>query len=459
MQPTVRPHITLSQLTTRIKYAVNGNPDLQNQWVTAEIVSYSSRGGHIYLDLAEKDRAGNFIAMMRGTIWAAVAQAMKRRYGGERLRAVIKAGSEILVLGSASYHPQYSLSLNIQDIDPDYRKDANQLQAQIIAALTAEGILHANKEVPMPEAPVRLAVISSPSAAGYGDFVNQLLNNPYRLRFQPTLFEATMQGANVSPTIRAALDAIEQRPGDFDCVIIIRGGGATSDLAGFDEIQLARAVALFPLPVIVGIGHERDNTVLDYIANTRVKTPTAAAEFLVARNASVLARVMDLCKTIGSYAAKMVEGERRQLDFYADKVPMLAKTRSEAARARLSELTTALPLLVQGRLDRARALLDTASRAIDSAGRRRLDNAGLQLDNYLATLRRDLQVLLSRETQRLQALSDKVALLSPANILARGYSITRLEGHALRSADDAPPGSVITTTLSSGTLTSIVKDL
>ncbi|MCM1223986.1 MAG: exodeoxyribonuclease VII large subunit [Lachnospiraceae bacterium] len=445
-----RVGISVSTLANRCKQAVGSASDLQGQWVVAELTEVRSSGGHVYVELAEKDESGAIVAKVRGNMWRQVCARMSATYGGEVMRRIMKTGSEVMVYGSMAFSPLYSIAFNITDIDPTYQRDTSQLQAQILAKLTQEGILESNKRLTMCEVPQRIAVISAEGAAGYGDFMNQLLLNPYRLRFYPTLFGATMQGVNVSPTVRAALDAVEQRLDEFDCVVIIRGGGATTDLVGFDELQLARAVALFPLPVIVGIGHERDNTVLDFIAHTRVKTPTAAAEFLITRGANVLARVTDLVKAIGAYAQKMVHGERRQLEFYEDKIPTLARTRAESARSRLNELTAALPLLVQNRLVKANSMLDSAMRAVEAGAQRRLTAENMRLDNAHRVIERDLQVILSREKTRLEALTDKVKLLSPENVLSRGYSITLLNDKAVRSAEDVQEGAELVVKLYNG---------
>lgn len=446
--------ISVSALTERMRRVVAAASELQGVWVVAELTEVRASGGHVYVELAEKDDAGNIVAKLRGNIWRNVCTRMGASYGRQRMLELIKTGSEVLVYGSVNYSPLYSVAFNITDIDPTYVRDTNRLQAQIIATLKAEGILEANKQLSLCEAPQRIAVISAAGAAGYGDFMNQLLRNPYRLRFDTELFSAVMQGASVTTTVRAALDCIEQRADEFDCVVIIRGGGATTDLAGFDEVQLARAVALFPLPIIVGIGHERDNTVLDFIAHTRVKTPTAAAEFLVARNAAILARITDLTKYIASYAQKMVYGEHRQLEFYADKVPTLASNRIRDVRLRLNELTAALPLLVQNRLVKARSGLDNASRAIEGSVQRRITVESVRLETMRKSLERDLQVSLTRAGTLLQSIEDKVRLLSPQNVLRRGYSITTHEGHAVRNADDIKPGARLVTRLEHGTLTS-----
>lgn len=452
-----RKAVSVSQLTGRVRRAINSDPSVQDQWVVAELTEVRGSGGHVYLELAEKDPSGTIIAKIRAYIWANVVRRMKECYGSERMREIMRVGREVLVRGSVGYSPVYSIGFSVTDIDPSYQRDTSRLQAEILATLASEGIAERNKELTLCEAPQRIAVISAAGAAGYGDFRNQLLRNPYRLRFLPELFDATMQGVNVSPTVRKALAEIEARREEFDCVVIIRGGGATTDLAGFDEVELARSVALFPLPVIVGIGHERDKTVLDFIAHTRVKTPTAAAEFLIARNADVLARVLNLSKYIASYGQKMVHGETQRLESYGSMLPSLATMRMDTAKARLGEITAALPLTVRNRLLKARAALETCSRAIDSAAHTRLGTEQMRLANFRAGLERDIQVSLQREQQRLEALQDKVHLLSPDNVLARGYSITLADGKAVRDAAAIVPGTRIVSRLANGELTSITE--
>ena len=452
--PETKTSISVSGLQTRVK-ALLADPQLQSVWVTGELADASVRGGHFYADLVEKDTRGAVVAKVRLNMWRGVLQALRQRHGDAALQ-LLRTGTEVRLRGSVSHHPLYGMAFAATDVDPDYRKDAARRQAEILQALRLEGIADANKALQMPPVCQRIAVISSGTAAGYGDFMKQLMLNPARLRFLPTLFDAVMQGERVSPTVRAALAEIQRRAADFDCVVIIRGGGASTDLLGFDDLDLARAVALCPLPVIVGIGHERDNTVLDYIAHTRVKTPTAAAEYLVSRAAQVLDYALDLSRQIAAYVGSVTGGERRHLDILTDNIPLFARQRAAHARQRLDELTTLIPLTVSGRLERNRRRLDNASAVINSTVATRLTRAATLLDNAERTLRRDLQVITAREHQRLQAQTDRVQLLSPREVLKRGYSITRADGHAIRSAHQAPPGTTLTTTLYDGTVVSNV---
>ena len=254
-------------------------------WVQAELSDVRvNASGHCYVEFVQKSPRGNaLVAKARGNIWANVFQMLKP-YFEEATGQAFAPGIKVLVCVSVSFHELYGYSLTVHDIDPAYTLgDLAQRRREILRQLEEEGVLTLNKELPMPPLPQRVAVISSPTAAGYGDFRHQLEHNPRGYYFQVELFPAVMQGDAVEETVLDALDRINARLAEFDVVVIIRGGGATSDLSGFDTYMLAAACAQFPLPIITGIGHERDDTVLDSVAHTRVKTPTAAAEHLIAR--------------------------------------------------------------------------------------------------------------------------------------------------------------------------------
>lgn len=450
--------ITLIELLQTIGQVVNTAPGLRFRWVVAEISDLRSSGGHVYFQLVQKDANGQPVATMRANMWAGTVRSLSARYH-EKMRQVLANGNEARVLVSANFHEKYGLSLNVSDIDPDYRKDSSQVQAQILAALKREGILEKNKGLEMPWPVQRVAVISAPGAAGYGDFMNQLAQNQCGIVFYTKLFESVMQGEKVSASVRSALTEIESMADLFDCVVIIRGGGATTDLVGFDDLQLARAVAGCMLPVIVGIGHERDNTVLDFIAHTRVKTPTAAAEWLIAQGEQALSRALELAQNIAREASQRLAGDRQQLEYLESMIPVLARNRAGQARARIDKLAEVLPLLVRSRIDKASAQLDRASRAVESAGSARIARASSCLQNFAPILKQAIAHRLSREQQRLAALADKIDLLSPDQILRRGYSITLgPDGRALRNPAEAPAGTPLTTRLAQGTLHSTATD-
>lgn len=361
-------------------------------WVQAELSDVRTNStGHCYLEFIQKDpRSNNLIAKARGTIWANVYRLLKP-YFEESTGQAFVSGIKVLVQVTVSFHELYGYSLTVQDIDPTYTLgDMARRRREILKQLEEEGVLTLNKELEMPVLPQRIAVVSSPTAAGYGDFCHQLKNNSRGFFFHTELFPALMQGDRVEESVLSALDAILNRQEDFDAVVIIRGGGATSDLSGFDTYLLAAACAQFPLPIITGIGHERDDTVLDSVAHTRVKTPTAAAEYLI--------NCMDLA---------------------ADELEVLISQLHESVRSRLTE--------------EHRKLISYRNR-IPSAVVRRVSDAKLALLTTRKDISLAVQTSLSRQRHRLELLQQRLADASPEKILARGYSITLKDGKVVKNA-------------------------
>ena len=384
-------------------------------WVQAELSDVRvNASGHCYVEFVQKSPRGNaLVAKARGTIWANVFQMLKP-YFEEATGQAFAPGIKVLVCVSVSFHELYGYSLTVHDIDPAYTLgDLAQRRREILRQLEEEGVLTLNKELPMPLLPQRVAVISSPTAAGYGDFRHQLEHNPRGYYFQVELFPAVMQGDAVEETVLDALDRINARLAEFDVVVIIRGGGATSDLSGFDTYMLAAACAQFPLPVITGIGHERDDTVLDSVAHTRVKTPTAAAEHLIAR-----------------------------MDEAADRLYTLA--------ARLQQA-------VRGSLVREHRRIDQLRRRIPAVAYRSLSQSRLALATVRKDIRQAVSTLLDRRRHRLELLSQRIADASPEKQLARGYSLTLKDGRAVRDASALHEGDILETRLHQGSVRSVVR--
>lgn len=318
--------ITLREFNNRIKRLLN-NPAVCNCWICADLSDVNVRGGHCYLELLEKDeRTGATVAKMRGIIWANRFAYLRQKFvqvTGQDLRSGLKVMLEV----SVNYHEQYGISLIITDIDPSYTLgDMERLRREILTRLKAEGIIDMNKQLEFPVVPQRIAIVSAAGAAGYGDFMNQLHNNAYGLQFYTCLFPAVMQGKETVPSVTAALDRINRHIDLFDCVVIIRGGGSTSDLNSFDDYNLAAHVAQFPLPVVVGIGHERDVTILDYVACRRVKTPTAAAELLIGCGVEALAHIDELRETIVSIAREYITQAQLQMQYLTSTILSLPAT-------------------------------------------------------------------------------------------------------------------------------------
>lgn len=405
-------------------------------WVTAEISELREVRGHCYMELIQKDERSNTpVARASAKCWQnrwAMVSPYFQRVTGQRLAP----GMKVLLKVYAQFHEAYGFSWIVSDIDPVFTMgDMARRRREIILRLKEEGVFELNKELALPLFACRIAVISAPTAAGYGDFCNQLDGNVFGFRFDVSLFEAVMQGEKVEQSIIAALDRINERADSFDCVVIIRGGGAVSDLSGFDSLALAENIANFPLPVITGIGHERDETVADMVAHTRVKTPTAAAALLIDNLKSVNELLDDMRERVARSVSRRMEAERVRLDRLSERIPMLFS------------------------LVKARRLS-----ALDALSVR----LGIAADSYTATHRHRLDLLSSRipplierrlaaERHRLDLLSQRVSASDPALLLKRGYSITLKEGHIVRDAASLKAGDVIETRLERGSVTSEVK--
>lgn len=427
--------ITLREFNNRIKRLLN-NPAVCNCWIRADLSDVNVRGGHCYLELLEKDeRTGATVAKMRGIIWANRFAYLRQKFlqvTGQELRSGMKVMLEV----SVNYHEQYGISLIITDIDPSYTLgDMERLRREILARLKAEGIIDMNKQLPFPTVPQRIAIVSAAGAAGYGDFMNQLHNNAYGLQFYTCLFPAVMQGKETVASVTAALDRINLHLDLFDCVVIIRGGGSTSDLNSFDDYSLASNVAQFPLPVVVGIGHERDVTILDYVACRRVKTPTAAAELLIGCGVEALAHIDELRETIVNTAREYITEAKRQIQYLSGTIPLIAGNIVERNSARLQHIMQIVPLTAQNRIAQGNERLNFLIKSMSQASAQAI----------------------VREKMRLTALYDKVQILSPQNTLRRGYSLTTVNGHAVTDASQLAPGDNITTHFANGKVVSTVK--
>lgn len=427
--------ITLREFNNRIKRLLN-NPAVCNCWIRADLSDVNVRGGHCYLELLEKDeRTGATVAKMRGIIWANRFAYLRQKFlqvTGQELRSGMKVMLEV----SVNYHEQYGISLIITDIDPSYTLgDMERLRREILARLKAEGIIDMNKQLPFPTVPQRIAIVSAAGAAGYGDFMNQLHNNAYGLQFYTCLFPAVMQGKETVASVTAALDRINLHLDLFDCVVIIRGGGSTSDLNSFDDYSLASNVAQFPLPVVVGIGHERDVTILDYVACRRVKTPTAAAELLIGCGVEALAHIDELRDTIVNTAREYITEAKRQIQYLSGTIPLIAGNIVERNSARLQHIMQIVPLTAQNRIAQGNERLNFLIKSMSQASAQAI----------------------VREKMRLTALYDKVQILSPQNTLRRGYSLTTVNGHVVTDASQLAPGDNITTHFASGKVVSTVK--
>lgn len=413
--------ITLQEFNNRIKRLL-ADPSVMNCWVVAETTDVRINQ-HCYLQLLEKNpKTGATVAKIKAIIWGSQFRFLNARFKQVTGRD-IGNDMKIMVCLSVNYSPQYGLTVVINDINPEFTLgDMERQRQEILNRLTQEGIIGQNKTVPVPPVLQRIAIVSAAGAAGYGDFMKQLTDNKYGVCFYPCLFQATMQGVKTVPTVLAALDKVEQNQHLFDCVVIIRGGGGTEELNSFDNYDLARRVATFPLPVIVGIGHERDITVLDYVAGIRVKTPTAAAEHIILQAANALAHIGDLSNQVVSIARDYIARAKEQLSYYAGNLPIMAQRIIDTNTLRLQNFIQNIPLHVQ----------------------RRIEGENAQLARQKDAIKNAVAQVKMKETMRLEALGDKIELLSPRKVMARGYTLTTCEGKIMTDAVQLEAGKLVT---------------
>ena len=383
-------------------------------WVEAELSECRESRGHCYMELIQKDeQTATPIAQASAKCWANKWLTI-RPYFERTTGQPLHAGMKVLLQVYPQFHEAYGFSWIVNDIDPTYTiGDMARKRQEIIKKLKDEGVFDLQKELQLPLFCQHIAVISSQTAAGYGDFCNQLADNPYGFKFETQLFPAIMQGEGVEQSIIDALERIYNS--DFDCVVIIRGGGATSDMSGFDTLALAENVANFPLPIITGIGHDRDESILDMVSHTRVKTPTAAAALLIDHLKVVLDTLIDSQNRITQYVQQKISIVNYQLSTVQEAIPRLfsiVKTRQEA-----------------------------------------------KIDLFDQRMRTSVDRRLVSEQHRLELIDEKLKALDPTLLLKRGYSITIHNGRAVKDATTLQPGDEIETRLAKGTVKSIIKSV
>lgn len=451
-----RQAMSLFELNSLV-HAVLKHTLADSYWLVAEIGELRvASNGHCYLEFVQKDdQSGSLVAKARGNIWQHNYVLLSRHF--ERMTGQpLSAGMKVLVQVSVSFHELYGYALQVSDIDPTYTLgDLARRRQAIIRQLEEDGVLRLNKELPLPRVIGRVAIISSATAAGYGDFCNQLEQSG--VPFVTRLFPAVMQGDRVESSVIAALDAIAAEAGQWDVVVIIRGGGATTDLGGFDSYLLAANVAQFPLPVLTGIGHERDDTITDMVAHTRFKTPTAVAAFLIENRSGEVTKLADLTHRLLQSAERRLQSERIRLGEVGPRLRLAVLRSLTSPRQALDALTrwyerasTSYTAHQRERLLRIHAQLRLQSHASLMKERQRLGVCASLLEHAPASL-------LEREQKRLAALERGVRLAGPDRILALGFTITLKEGKPVNNADQLKSGDVLTTRFAHGEVLSEVK--
>lgn len=404
----------LSELSELIKSCLEQNLE-QSYWIVAELMDVRvNANGHCYLELVEKDeKSDRLVAKVSGVIWAQRFRMLKILFEEETGQS-FASGMKVLLNVSVNFHALYGFSLVIQDLDPSFTLgEIVRKRNEIVRQLKEDGIFELNKELTMPRLPQRIAVISSETAAGYGDFCTHLREDKGGFAYYIKLFPASMQGAQTESSVIEALNKIYARIHSFDVVVIIRGGGATSDLSWFDSYDLCANCAQFPLPIISGIGHERDESVLDMVANQRVKTPTAAAEFLLQRLYVEDEKIKELRDTLIFLANEQRQREKDRLDHCSNRLPQLARMVTESGmnsqKIWIKQLGTATKLY------------------------------------------------LMKEMHRCDLKQEQLKWLSPERLLKRGYTLTLMDGKIITSPERVHSGDRITTRFSTGEINSIIE--
>lgn len=411
---------------------------VRDYWVEAELSECRESRGHCYMELIQKDEHTNTpVARASAKCWRtqwALLQPYFERTTGQQLHAGMKVRLKV----HAQFHEAFGFSWIVSDIDPTFTLgDMARRRQEIIRQLRAEGVFDLQRELELPLFCQRVAVISAPTAAGYGDFVGQLQDNDNGFQFSVRLFPAVMQGEQVEESIIAALNQIYALNSQYDCVVIIRGGGSTSDLSGFDTLALAENVAQFPLPVITGIGHDRDESVLDMVAHTRVKTPTAAAQLLIAHLTKTLDRIETAQERLAYHVQRAMEVERLRLARLSERIPTLFSLVTTRQQSRIGQLAQRLTAAITQHITReqTRCLMLNKQCAV-AVGRRLVD-----------------------ERHRLELLEQRAASLDPVLMLQRGYSMTLHHGKVVRSVSQLQVGDEVETRLAEGTMRSTVQSV
>lgn len=450
-------YISLSELTQSIQETLL-KANLNNIWVVCEIAELNeTRVGHCYLDLVEKEETGKGLnAKVRGTIWASTYRMLKPFFETATNRR-LSSGLKVLLQCTVNYHPVYGISLNVSDIEPAYTiGEIEQKRRETIEKLIAEGVFNMNKELEIPQPPKRVAIISSKTAAGYQDFTNQIDNNPQGYKIEYKLFEATVQGNQAEESIVSALSSIYKQVECWDVVVLIRGGGSQIDLSCFDSYSVASHIAQFPIPIITGIGHERDMSIADMVSNNRQKTPTAAAEFIISQFALAEARLNDYVSELLGTAEEFVNARKMDLLLLEQKITPNLLQKISVKNVYLNQLRMELVQQVKIALVNKHSILKNKGQMTASKFIRILEAAKHKEESLVSLIKKVPFRYIDKETERIDKLFLKSQFIDPEILLSKGYSITLKEGKRIKCLNQLSKGDNIVTVVSQGTINSKV---
>ena len=430
-----KQHITLSELNSKIGEAISIHLE-STYWIAAEIVELRENySGHCYLSLVEKED-DKIIAQNRASIWQQTYRMVKP-YFESATGQTLTSGIKVLIKVNASYHNVYGLNLTVLDIDPSYTVGELTIRRiQILKMLEQDGVSEMNKELEMPDIPKRIAIISSPTAAGYEDFMNQLEHNDYGYRFSTKLFPAVMQGDGAEASIVKMMTQIFDEIDNFDVVVIIRGGGASTDLACFDNYNIALHLTQFPIPVIVGIGHERDETVLDLVAHTALKTPTAVAAFLI---------------------NQFMQSDA-QIDIIIDRLKTVVNYITIKEKQHLFSINAGLPTIINRAFSNKNISLKNVVFKATNIANKHFTTKKEELKSFWYRTEKQTSNIFNLQHQLLGKMEVIAELSDPKHILKKGYSITLKDGKVIRKNSEIKKGDTITTIAQDGSFVSVVSE-
>ncbi len=413
--PSMAASCTLFELNEFIRRVLSLNLQ-ESLWVRCELSGVKVSRGHYYLELVQKAEGGdNIVAQGQAVIWNGAYRTLQRKPGME-LDALLQEGMEVLMLAKVDFHERYGLKLIVEDFDPAYTIGKLELKRrEILRQLQALNLLVRQKRLELPLVLQNLAVITSETAAGYRDFDEHLKHNPLNYKFKLSIFQAAMQGDRVEPEMLAQFENIRRQADEFDALVIIRGGGAKLDLAAFDSLELGKAIAHFPIPILTGIGHEIDETVLDLVAYSALKTPTAVADFILNHNMQFEAGLMGLSQTIAKLMDETISAEKSRLQQMSQTIFFQSKN------------------LINNELTR----LDFLEKEIPATSSRIFSTQNFQLD----------------------AAETAIELLDPVKVFRRGFSIALKEGKPVRSTEEVQSGDELEIRLYEGSILTSVKEI
>lgn len=452
--------LSLSALLAQVKELLQQNLS-STYWVVAEISDLKENAsGHCFLELVEKkDASERLTARCSGVIWASIWRMLKSYFETSTNRPLSR-GLKVLLQVTPEFNELYGFSLVVRDIDPTYTMgDLAMQRKHTIEQLKVDGVWDMNRQLELPVVIQRIAIVSSEKAAGLIDFLKHLTENPYGFRFNIKLFQAIMQGNMAEASIVEALDSIFAQIERFDVVVVIRGGGAKTDLQCFDSYHLASNIAQFPLPVLTGIGHEQDDSVVDMVAHTRLKTPTAVADFIVSSALTFSNELIELESRLVESVQFIFNKEKEQIDDLLQHIPELVRYELGREKQDVLQLSLMVSQRVSKLLDRQNNQLNRSLYAVSHASSLSVQRQNVSLKLLMQRIQHSAKSAMQLQKHRLQMAAQLAAVVDPDAVLKQGYSLSTANGKLVRSADELTSGSVLVTRFGKGKAQSVITEI